>query len=68
VIRRLVIVALLGAGVALWLWLRPAPPAADANPAEPAVVLPERKAFDRFQQNVKLDGRTDYTAPKKEDE
>lgn len=38
-----------------------------ANPAEPTAVLPERKAFDRFQQDVKLDGHTDYTAPKKED-
>lgn len=66
-IRRLVIVALLGAGVALWLWLRPVRSVPGANPAEPTAVLPEHKAFDRFQQDVKLDGRTDYTASKKED-
>lgn len=65
-IKRFVIVALLGAGAALWLWLRPARPVNRVQPSPEAVGLPERAAFDRFQQDVKLDTRTDYAAPKKE--
>lgn len=65
-IRRIVIVGFLGAGVALWLWLRPTRTAHRATPSMGAAVLPDRPAFDRFQQDVKLDTRTDYTAPSKE--